>query len=66
MLENGENREIIFIFPFKNLKTEEKNNTQIRKQLWTEMAGYKNTQKARRMLYITHFCCLFLMLCASS
>lgn len=24
MLENGENRQITFIFPFKNLKTEEK------------------------------------------
>lgn len=29
-----------------------KNDAQIGRQLWTEMAGYKNNQKARRVLYI--------------
>lgn len=49
MLKNGENGEIIFIFPIKNRG---ENNAQIRRQLWTEMAGYKNNQKARRVPYI--------------
>lgn len=51
MLENGENREIIFIFPFKNVKTEDKNDAQIRRQLWTEMAGYKTNKKAGKAMY---------------
>lgn len=51
MLENGENREIILIFPFKNVKTEDKNDAQIRRQLWTEMAGYKTNQKAGKATY---------------
>lgn len=49
ILKNGENWEIIFIFPFK---TEEKNDSWIRRQLWTEMTSYKNNQKARRVLHI--------------